>query len=130
MLNKILNEEEILSIKRVRLRRLLDSSNIYTFFNKFGFSDGDDILEEERPYLLELLENVTKRIPKLGDFELSITTNMCHNPYYISFYNPSTDEWLRYDDLSNPLLKEAIDYKLEPFFEEEIIKLRKKYNFD
>ena len=134
----IIDEKEINLIKREHLDSLLRTSNFYNFFNKYGFMEGEDILDGEKEILRELLNNIAKKAPKFGRFYLSVFSTS-HNPYYITFIDEDKKKESeaslkpfcisrRLDDFTK-IEQIYIAKELEPIIEEEIRKMREKLGY-
>ncbi|MBF0378915.1 MAG: hypothetical protein HQK72_15755 [Desulfamplus sp.] len=134
----IIDEKKIKIIKREHLDSFLTTSNSHNFFNKYGFMEGEDILDCEKEILQELLNNIAKKAPKFGRFYLSVFSTS-HNPYYITFIDEDKEKESevslkpfctsrRLNDFTK-IEQIYIEKELEPIIEEEIRKMREKLGY-
>ena len=79
---------------------LLRRFTAHEYLNRYGFDDGDRILQEEKSICkleAEKLANLLKG--HVGILEPHVIETG-HNPYYVSFYHPVKDKWICYHDMS------------------------------
>jgi hypothetical protein len=74
--------------------------NVYDFLHKYGFSDGDRILKEEKEIAEHLCHRLANEIGVVDNrWEPVVISAAPHNPYYISFNDLQTGELVNYYDL-------------------------------
>ena len=133
----MIDAEKSKAIEREHLDSLLSNYNSHNFFNKYGFMDGEEIIEGEKKILRELLNNIVKKAPKFGRFYLSVISTASHNPYYIAFVDENEEKENqtslkpfrtshRLDDFSK-IEQINIEKEMEPVIKQEIEKMRKKW---
>lgn len=85
-------------------------SNIYSFFSKFGFNDGDQILEGEELIAKELAYRLIDLI-NIVDYWKPVIIRTSNNPYCICFKDLRDDEISNFWDLSE-IEKRKIEQRL------------------
>lgn len=114
----IFSSERINKMNKNRIYDIININNLIHYLSKYGFNDGDDILEEDIPVIRQLFENVIKNIESIGILKLNIIETF-HNPLVINFINTENNQSFYLDDFDSKIQKGIIDI-IEPVFEEEI----------
>jgi len=119
-----MSEEDKNELKKEHLSSILNATHFYNYFNKWGFQDGEDIIEDEKEILEELLTNIVKKISPFNNYSFCVVETG-HNPYYIVIETTNSSTFLRLDDL--PKLEQMyVEKKVMPIVEQEVNKLKQK----
>ena len=63
---------------------------VYDFLNRYGFNDGDGILDEEKKTVEHLCHKLAKELGLVESRWKPVVVSCSHNPYYISFEDMPT----------------------------------------
>lgn len=77
----------------------LNSRTVYDYLSKYGFNDGEGVLEEEKPLCEQEALKLAGMLKKhLVDWEPHVLMTG-HNPYYVCFVNSSTGKYVTFYDM-------------------------------
>ncbi|MBW1700428.1 MAG: hypothetical protein JRH18_24265 [Deltaproteobacteria bacterium] len=76
------------------------SRYVYDFFSKYGFMDGDMLLDDEKEIVKHLCCRLTKAMGTInGRWEPHVMSTCTHNPYYIIFKDLQTNNYVSFYDM-------------------------------
>lgn len=82
--------------KFLKVMNLKTSFPIYELVNKYGFSDGEEILPEEKPALKAACKKLADLIGIVEGRWEPVVSKASHNPYYVKFYDLTTESYTNF----------------------------------
>ena len=64
----------------------------YELLSKYGHSDGDDLLPEEKPIIRYACHALASALGEIEGWRPLVIQAWGHNPYYVGFMNAATEE--------------------------------------